>query len=101
MSTSTILLIVIIAFIICDFVLERVLYGLNARNFGKPIPAELEGIYDEQKYQKQQAYSMSKYKVGIVTSVVSLVIELVAFGFGLFGWLDGVLREPVMSWTDN
>ncbi len=101
MSTSTILLILIIAFIVCDFVLERVLYGLNARDFGKPIPAELAGIYDEKKYQKQQDYSMAKYKLGLVSSVVSFVISLVAFGFGLFGWLDGVLREPVMSWTDN
>lgn len=101
MSTSTILLILIIAFIVCDFVLERVLYGLNARDFGKPIPAELAGIYDEKKYQRQQDYSKAKYQVGIVASVVSLVIELVAFGFGLFGWLDGVLREPVMSWTEN
>ena len=81
--------------------LERVLYGLNARDFGKPIPAELAGIYDERKYQKQQDYSMAKYKLGLVSSVVSFVISLVAFGFGLFGWLDGVLREPVMSWTDN
>lgn len=101
MSTSTILLILIIAFIVCDFVLERVLYGLNARDFGKPIPAELAGVYDEKKYQRQQDYSKAKYQVGIVASVVSLVIELVAFGFGLFGWLDGVLREPVMSWTEN
>lgn len=101
MSTSTILLILIIAFIVCDFVLERVLYGLNARDFGKPIPAELAGIYDERKYQKQQDYSKAKYKLGLVSSVVSFVISLVAFGFGLFGWLDGVLREPVMSWTDN
>lgn len=101
MSVPTILLIVIIAFIVCDFVLERVLYGLNARDFGKPIPAELAGIYNEQKYKKQQDYSKAKYQVGIVASVASLVIELVAFGFGLFGWLDGVLREPVMSWTEN
>ena len=101
MNTSTILLLIIIAFILTDFILERVLHGLNARDFGKPIPAELAGIYNEQKYKKQQDYSKAKYQVGIVASVASLVIELLAFGFGLFGWLDGVLREPVMSWTEN
>lgn len=101
MSIPTIILVVIIAFIICDFVLERVLYGLNARDFGKPIPPELSGIYDDEKYRRQQDYSKAKYKVGVVSSVVSVVISVAAFALGLFGWLDGVLREWVTGWSDN
>lgn len=101
MDISTILLLIIIAFILADFILERVLYGLNARDFGKPIPAELSGIYDDDKYRKQQDYSKAKYNVGLVSSVISLVVELCAFGFGLFGWLDGVLRAEVCVWTED
>jgi len=93
---NTILLIIIV-FITLDYVLERVLYGLNARDFGKPLPVELAGIYDDEKYTKQQQYSKAKYKLGIVTASVSLVVELVAFGLGLFGWLDGVLREALTA----
>ncbi len=93
---NTILLIIIV-FITLDYILERVLYGLNARDFGKPLPAELAGIYDDEKYQKQQAYSKAKYKMGIVTATISLVVELVVFGLGLFGWLDGVLRGALVG----
>ncbi|MCQ2361266.1 MAG: M48 family metallopeptidase [Paludibacteraceae bacterium] len=97
---NTILLLIIVL-ITLEYVLERVLYGLNARDFGKPLPAELAGIYDDEKYQKQQEYSKAKYKMGIVTATISLVVELVAFGFGLFGWLDGVLREALGGIGDN
>lgn len=97
---NTILLIIIV-FITLDYILERVLYGLNARDFGKPLPAELAGIYDDEKYQKQQEYSKAKYKMGIVTATISLVVELVAFGLGLFGWLDGVLRESLAGIGEN
>lgn len=96
---NTILLIIIV-FITLDYVLERVLYGLNARDFGKPLPVELAGIYDDEKYTKQQQYSKAKYKLGIITATVSLVVELVAFGLGLFGWLDGVLREALAGVAD-
>lgn len=96
-----IILLIILVLITLDFILERVLYGLNARDFGKPLPAELSGIYDDEKYAKQQDYSKAKYKLGIVTACISLVIEIVAFTCGLFGWLDGVLRESLGGIADN
>ncbi|MCQ2335812.1 MAG: M48 family metallopeptidase [Paludibacteraceae bacterium] len=88
-----IILLFIILFIILDFTLERILCALNAKDFGKPLPPELNGIYDDEKYRKQQDYSLAKYKLGIVSAVVSLVVELLAFSLGWFGWLDRVLRE--------
>lgn len=97
-----IILLFIILFIILDFTLERILCALNAKDFGKPLPPELSGIYDDEKYRKQQDYSLAKYKLGIVSAVVSLVVELLAFSLGWFGWLDGVLRDWLSpSLADN
>ena len=46
----------IIAFVVIEFLIERTVSRLNASWFGKPIPAILSGVFDEEKYLKQQAY---------------------------------------------
>ena len=50
------LLLLIIAFVTLDFVLSSVLSWLNTRWMTHPVPPELEGLYDEEKYRKQQDY---------------------------------------------
>ncbi|MBP6369479.1 MAG: M48 family metallopeptidase [Paludibacteraceae bacterium] len=85
----------IVLFIVADFLLERVLALLNAKKIGIAIPPILEGIYDNEKYQKQQRYSFVNYKFGIFTSSFNVFILLIMFAFGLFGLLDGVLRGVI------
>lgn len=85
----------IVLFIVADFLLERVLALLNAKKIGIAIPPILEGIYDNEKYQKQQRYSFVNYKFGIFTSSYNVFILLIMFAFGLFGLLDGVLRGVI------
>ncbi|HCX24902.1 MAG TPA: peptidase M48, partial [Cytophagales bacterium] len=55
MSEHSIFL-VLIAIIVTDFSLERVLSFLNGKSAKKDIPQELNGIYDEEKYAKSQEY---------------------------------------------
>ena len=86
---------IIIAIVLAEFVLNRVISYLNSTWFGKPIPTELEGIYDEQKYDKQQRYSMAQYKFSTVMASINLIISLVALGIGFYGWVDGMLRELI------
>lgn len=83
---------VIIAFLVIDFAMEQVLSALTARDFGKPLPEALQGIYDDEKYAKQQEYSRCRHRFFVYESIFSMALMLIAFGFGLFGWLDGELR---------
>ena len=46
--------IIIIAIVVFDFMFNRLLDILNAGNRSSTIPNELQGIYDEEKYRKQQ-----------------------------------------------
>ena len=85
----------IIAIVLAEFVLNRVVSYLNSTWFGKPIPKILEGIYDEEKYAKQQKYSMTQYKFNTVMSSINIVISLVALAIGFYGWVDGELREVI------
>lgn len=86
---------IIIGIILLEFVLNRVVSYLNSTWFGKPIPAELEGIYDEEKYAKQQKYSLTNYKFSTVMASINIVVSLVALFIGFYGWFDDVLRGVI------
>lgn len=47
----SILTIFILIFIVFDFILEFFLDKLNSKSWDLPIPQELEGIYDKEKYE--------------------------------------------------
>ncbi len=83
----------IIAFVLIEFVIARSVSYLNASWFGKPIPSILEGVFDQEKYQKQQAYSMTNYRFAFLNSIFSILISLLTLGFGLYGMLDEYLRQ--------
>lgn len=87
----------IIAFVVIEFLIERTISRLNASWFGKPIPSILAGVFNEEKYQKQQAYSMTNYKFGVFSSSFSVMLSLVALSLGLYGWLDEWLRQWLMN----
>ena len=48
------LLLLIIAFVTLEFIISSVLSWLNTKWMTHPVPPELEGLYDEEKYRKQR-----------------------------------------------
>ncbi len=73
---ETTLFYIIIAIIVFDFVLERVLGYLNYTWYSKPVPQELADVYDRVEYEKSQWYKMVNYKFGLFSSVFSFVLLL-------------------------
>jgi len=61
------------------------------------IPSRLEGIYDKEEYTKQQAYQKVNSRFGLYTSLFSFIILLFVLCFGLFGWLDEMLRQYISN----
>ena len=92
MSEPTIfyLLIGIISF---DFILERVLSYFNRSSAKSPIPEELSGIYDDEKYTKSQAYMSETSRFGTLSASISFALTFLAIYFGWFGMLDAFLRN--------
>lgn len=88
-QTILIVLLVIITF---DFAFERVITHLNNKSSKKPIPSELDGIYDSEKYAKSQAYQRATSQFGTLTATLSFVLMFAAIYFGWFGLLDKWLR---------
>ena len=53
--TSTNLFYIIIAIIIVDFLVDKILDALNAKQFNNPIPYEVSDVYNAEDYEKSQA----------------------------------------------
>lgn len=83
----------IVGILIFDYLLELVLDFLNSTRRSEALPAELEGIYDVEKYKKAQDYERTKTRFGILTSTVSLAVMLLALSLGGFAWLDQLVRQ--------
>ncbi len=92
---------VIIAILVFDFVLERVLDYLNTTRWSDQVPEEVKGIYDEEKYRKQQAYSKTNHRFGMLTSSFSFLLILGMLFFQGFAFVNdlalSVSTNPIWS----
>lgn len=87
-----ILINIILIILLLDFTQDRILSFLNRKSSKKPIPEELKGIYDEEKYNKSQQYNETLSRFDNVSSTSSFVLLFLAVYFGWFGAIDKWLR---------
>lgn len=83
----------ILFILIGDFILATVLNYLNAKRFKDPIPNDLDDVYNVEEYEKSQAYKLTNYNFGLITSVFSLVLIVSFLVFGGFGWVDQIAQH--------
>lgn len=84
---------IIIFILIGDYILERWLDYLNSTRWSNELPKEVEGIYDADKYRKQQEYQKTNTRFGIFTDTLTLIVMLALIVLGGFAWLDDFLRQ--------
>ena len=94
---SIIIFYIIIGILIFDYALEQFLDYLNSTKRSSELPNELKGIYDKEKYKKQQNYDKETSKFGFITSSFSLIIMMLMLFFSGFA-LANVYVESI---TEN
>lgn len=90
---QTIVFYCILFILIGEFILATVMNYLNAKRFKDPIPTEVADVFNAEEYKKSQAYKLTNYKFGIITSVFSLVLILAFLLFDGFAWVDQVAQN--------
>jgi STE24 endopeptidase len=95
--TSTTLFYIIIAIIIINFIVDKILDALNAKHYNDKLPEELQDVYDETEYKKSQNYKATNYKFGILTSSFSVILTLGFLFFDGFEFVDNIAR----SYSEN
>lgn len=93
MTMASILFTIIVILLVADYALERVVDVLNSRWMGHTPPAELQDLYDAEKYRQQQNYQRVTTRFGFATSTFSLVLVLVFLGVDGFAWLHGMAEQ--------
>jgi len=87
----------VIGLIVTMFIFELMVSILNYRYKNQPIPKNVEGLYDDEKYQKWLAYSMANFKFGLVSNTLTTVLMLVLLIFGVFGTIETLTTELTSS----
>ncbi len=95
--TATTLLYIIIAILIINFIIDKILDALNTKHYNDALHPELQDVYDENEYKKSQSYKQTNYKFGVLTSTFSLVLTLGFFYFDGFEFIDNIAR----NYSDN
>ncbi len=80
--------VVIVAVLVFGYILERFLDALNLKHSLPELPEELSGIFDAEEYKKSQHYKRDNTRFSFLTSSISLLMMLLLFCLGGFGWLD-------------
>ncbi len=95
----TTLFFVILAIIVADFLLDRYIDFLNTTRWSDKLPEEVKGIYDEEKYARQQQYQRENYRFGLLTSTFNFILILAMLLFFGFAWVNSlaasVTQHPV------
>ncbi|MGE0019476.1 MAG: M48 family metallopeptidase [Draconibacterium sp.] len=81
---------IIIVILVLDFLFEKYLDYLNTTRWSDKLPAELAGIYDEEKYSKQQAYERENHRFGMISGTFSFAVTLAMFLFAGFAFVDSL-----------
>ncbi len=92
-SLSILLFYLILAILVLDFFLERLLEYLNTTRWSDLLPDELKDIYEEDQYRKSQQYLKVKERFSRITSSFSFVVMMTLLATGCFVWLDNLLRS--------
>lgn len=87
---SQTLFFIIIGLVVADFILERILEFLNSTRWSDKLPAEVIGIYDEERYRQQQGYEKVNFRFSLITSTYSFILLLLMFLFEGFVWVNNL-----------
>jgi len=84
---------IIIAIIVINFIIDKILDALNAKHFNDELPDVLKDVYDATEYKKSQNYKATKYKFSLITSLFSVVLTLGFLWFDGFAFVDTIARQ--------
>ena len=71
--------IIFLSSLLIRFVWDLTLHFLSNKQVGKPLPKSVQGIYNDEEYDKWRRYKNKQDKLGLASSVISLAINIVLF----------------------
>ena len=91
--TASTLFYILIAILIINFTIDKILDYLNTTRFDDAIPVELEDVYEKEEYEKSQAYKKTNAQFSNLTGLFSLALTLAFFFLDGFQFVDEIARS--------
>ena len=82
---SNTLLLIIVAIVVGEYLVSEWLSYRNLKAASSQIPTQLAGLYDEEKYAKQQKYFRTNNRFSLITSTFSTLVMLAMLKMQAFG----------------
>jgi STE24 endopeptidase len=95
--TSEFWFLTIIGLVIFNFLFSNILDYINHKNWKDKIPPELEDFYDKEKYKKAKLYSISKSKIGLLSSIISFLFVISLLVFNGYGFLNQLVYSDSLN----
>ena len=95
--TSEFWFLIIIGLVIFNFLFSNILDYINHKNWKDKIPHELEDFYDKEKYKKAKLYSISKSKIGLLSSIISFLFVISLLVFNGYGFLNQLVYSDSLN----
>jgi STE24 endopeptidase len=86
-------LIIILAILIGDYILDLVIEALNVKNIKTELPQEFQGYYDGEKYRKSQNYLKENTGFGLTSKTIFTIITITFILIGGFNYVDLAARS--------
>ena len=71
--------ILFLVLLLASFFYRLFLHVLSNKQVGKPLPKSVQGIYNDEEYDKWRRYNNKKDKLGIASSIIGLAINIALF----------------------
>ncbi|MBN2729812.1 MAG: M48 family metallopeptidase [Bacteroidales bacterium] len=97
MELAQIIFILIVAFLVFDFMLDNVLSFLNMRNWKTEVHPRMKDHYPEEKYQRAREYAGEKRKLGLAATTMNVAIIIIMLFAGGFALVDEKIAENISN----
>jgi STE24 endopeptidase len=88
----TALTFVILVGVLLAFAVHRAADVLNLRRLSADLPPGFEDLYDAETYRRSQEYTATRLRFGMAVESAQLLLLVVFWLAGGFGWLDELVR---------
>ena len=83
---------VVLVALLGELALSVVTSLLNVRAMSPTVPDEFRPTFNDETYARSQAYTRTRTRFGLAHEAVSLIVLLLFWQLGGFGWLDQLCR---------
>lgn len=88
--------ILFLVLIIVRFVWSLILQILSNKQVGKPLPKSVQGIYDDEEYNRWRSYNNKKDRLYLISNSISLVLNLILYCTNIISIIYYALPGDVM-----